>query len=103
MDILISSDRNLSGGSSGVETETITSTTTRLTSLPPRGGSGSVKSMSSSYGGAGLEKNTLSQTSSSYYTSSSVGVNAGGSSSGVYLGPDSSSDVAGSGAGGGGF
>uniref|UniRef100_A0A3Q4HLU6 Uncharacterized protein n=2 Tax=Neolamprologus brichardi TaxID=32507 RepID=A0A3Q4HLU6_NEOBR len=50
--------------------------------------------MSSSAGGLGLEKNVLTQNSSSgtYFSSSSVGVNTGSysSSSGIYLGGDSS-------------
>uniref|UniRef100_A0A4W6CRV6 Uncharacterized protein n=1 Tax=Lates calcarifer TaxID=8187 RepID=A0A4W6CRV6_LATCA len=95
---------DISGGLSGerVVTETITSTT-RLTSLPPKGTSGSNhRNMSSSAGGLGLEKNVLTQNSSgTYFSSSSVGVNTSSysSSSGVYLGGDSS----GGGEGGGGY
>lgn len=86
---------DFSAGLSGdkVVTETVT-TTTRLTSLPPKGTSGSNhRNMSSGAGGLGLEKNVLTQNSGgTYFSSSSVGVNTGSysSSSGVYLGGDSS-------------
>uniref|UniRef100_A0A673MQW5 Uncharacterized protein n=1 Tax=Sinocyclocheilus rhinocerous TaxID=307959 RepID=A0A673MQW5_9TELE len=82
--------RNYSGGSSGDRgiTET-TISTTRITSLPPRGFSASAnKGMSSTSGSSGLEKNILTQNNSSpFFSSSSVGVSAGGfgSRSGEYL------------------
>uniref|UniRef100_A0A3B3XZR4 Uncharacterized protein n=1 Tax=Poecilia mexicana TaxID=48701 RepID=A0A3B3XZR4_9TELE len=75
-----------------VLTETVTSTT-RLTSLPPKGTSGSNhRNMSSGAGGLGFEKNVLTQNSSgTYFSSSSIGVTSNySSSSGIYLGGDSS-------------
>ncbi|MEQ2168706.1 hypothetical protein XENOCAPTIV_000596 [Xenoophorus captivus] len=54
-------------------TETVTSTT-RLTSLPPKGTSGSNhRNMSSGAGGLGFEKNVLTQNSSGTYFSSCEG------------------------------